>query len=425
MKILPLQRFFVFNMKLNYVITSFLLLAPALFSCHQDRKYSENGAFASPKELETKKQGYDLGDIQESGELIVATLSGPDTYYDFQGEPMGLQYAYAVAFAKEEGLRVRVEIAHDTLELFQMLEKNEVDLIALPMPKSLIQKHGAFAAGLQDSTQTLSWATNQEAEGLIQSLNRWYNAGAKLAVETKEKERNNNRHRVHRKVRAPYISRQKGIISNYDRHFHNAAQVVGWDWHLIAAQCYQESGFDPGAISGAGARGLMQIMPSTAQFLGVPVEHLFYPEKNIAAAAKYLKILNEEFKDIPDTEERIKFVLAAYNGGAGHIRDAMALTRKNGGNARRWDDVAVYVGKLSEPQFYRDPSVRYGYMIGQETTNYVSSVIDRWRYYGRTPTMKQSMQHEGRPGRTATKHRAIKIYQPDDPEFSGAADLTE
>ena len=93
--------------------------------------------------------------------------------------------------------------------------------------------------------------------------------------------------------------------------------------HLMAAQFYQESGFDPEAVSWAGARGLMQIMPETAVHLGLPADQMHQPEKNIRAAARYLRELERKFSDIPGRSERINFILAAYNGGTGQmcIRD--------------------------------------------------------------------------------------------------------
>ena len=186
--------------------------------------------------------------------------------------------------------------------------------------------------------------------------------------------------KVIKKVRAPYISREKGLISTYDHLFREAAVATGWDWRLIAAQCYQESGFDPNARSWAGAQGLMQIMPGTAQMLGLT--NVYEPSENVAAAARYIKKLSASFADIRDRHERIKFVLAAYNGGSFHIRDAMALAKKHGRNPQRWDDVAAYVRNLSQPQYYNDPVVKSGYMIGDETYNYVYSIMERWRAYG-------------------------------------------
>lgn len=80
----------------------------------------------------------------------------------------------------------------------------------------------------------------------------------------------------------------------------------------------------------------MQIMPGTADHLGLPRASIYDPEKNIAAAVKYLGELERNFSDIRERSERTKFVLAAYNGGHFHIRDAMALARKNGKNPQRW-----------------------------------------------------------------------------------------
>ena len=92
-------------------------------------------------------------------------------------------------------------------------------------------------------------------------------------------------------------------------------------------------------------------------------------------------LLERAFADIPSRRERQDFVLAAYNGGSHHIRDAMELTRLHGGNAQRWADVAVYVLKLSEPAYYQHPSVRYGYMRGSETVGYVRSIRQRYQQY--------------------------------------------
>ena len=85
----------------------------------------------------------------------------------------------------------------------------------------------------------------------------------------------------------------------------------------------------------------MQIMPGTADHLGVPRSQLYDPETNIAAAAKLIKELNGAFSDIRDGYERINFILASYNGGSHHIRDAMALARRDGKDAHRWADVSA------------------------------------------------------------------------------------
>lgn len=194
------------------------------------------------------------------------------------------------------------------------------------------------------------------------------------------------RHDIQRTVRAPYINKERGIISVYDDLFRHASAQTGWDWRLIAAQCYQESGFDPQATSRAGARGLMQIMPGTAKGLNLSMDDIHSPTANVAAAAQLIRKLSNQFSDISNPEERIHFVLGAYNGGPGHIRDAMALTKKHGGSPQRWADVSKFVLALQSPQYYRDPVVKHGYMIGSETAGYVASVVQRARQYGANMT---------------------------------------
>ena len=125
----------------------------------------------------------------------------------------------------------------------------------------------------------------------------------------------------------------------------------------------------------------MQIMPSTADHLGLSREQLNQPEPNIAAAARYLKELEQSFSDVKNRRERQDFVLAAYNGGAHHVRDAMALAEKEGHNPYRWKDVSIYVLKLSEPRYYQHPIVKYGYMRGSETVDYVQSIRQRYQHY--------------------------------------------
>ena len=98
------------------------------------------------------------------------------------------------------------------------------------------------------------------------------------------------------------------------------------------------------------------------------------------------------FSDIPNRSERINFVLASYNGGTGHVRDAMALARKNGRNPQRWADVDPFILRLSQPQYYRDPVVKFGYLRGSETSGYVRQIQSRWASYrGSAPAHHSSL----------------------------------
>ena len=320
----------------------------------------------------------DLTEIEESGELIAVTINGPETYYVFHGREMGLQYILAENFANSLGLRLRMETARDTLEMIKMLKESKADLLACKLPQKILQQNGLQPCGVNDSTG--AWSVKKTSVELTDALNEWYSDGLDKKAEKEMKAIASNRY-IRRTNHVAFFSKSKGVVSSYDMLFLKASKICGWDWKLIASQCYQESGFDAEAVSWAGAKGLMQIMPSTAAAMGVEVAELFNPEINVLTAARYIKQLERRFSEVTNANERKKFVLASYNGGYAHVSDAMKLARKYGRNPHSWNDVAYFVLHLSEPRFYRDPVVKSGYMIGGETYNYVNSIMERWGGY--------------------------------------------
>ena len=306
---------------------------------------------------------FDLSQIQQSGDMIVLTLSGPDTYYDYQGSHLGVQYLLAERFAGYLGVRLRMEACRDTAELLNRLEAGDADLIAL---------------SLTADTLTGGWLVGEGKDDLRQALVEWYNP--QLVAEVREAERQMlTKPRVKRRVHAPMLRR--GVISYYDELFKRYSRGIGWDWRLLAAQCYQESTFDPEAVSWAGARGLMQIMPRTADHLGLPREQITDPEQNIAAATRYLHELEREFNYIHDRTERQNMVLASYNGGIFHVQDAMRLAARDQRNPQRWEDVRTYILRLKDPHYYQDTLVKHGYMRGTETADYVDKIRARYQQY--------------------------------------------
>ena len=318
-----------------------------------------------------------LRDILSSGELIMLTLSGPDTYYDYHGRGMGLQYLLCEKFAQHLGVSLRVELCRDTLEMVKKLNEDEGDIIAFSLPKDI--KNVQFCGVSVDSLKT-QWAVKNGNTELADSLKQWFKPTLIAQLQKEQRLLLSNRGVV-RKVYSPMLNRAGGVISHYDAYFQRYAPIARFDWRLLAAQCYQESTFDPNARSWAGASGLMQIMPKTAKHLGLEMEDIFNPELNIAAAAKYLSELGAHFNDVKSPLERMSFTLAGYNGGSFHIRDAMALARKYGRNPYSWNEVQEFVLRLSTPAYYNDPVVKHGYMRGQETVNYVNRILDRWAQY--------------------------------------------
>ncbi len=324
-----------------------------------------------------------FSDIQLNGEMIVLTISGPDTYFDYHGRDAGTQFLACEKFAKQVGVSLRVELCKDTAEVLNRLRNREGDVAVLQLVKSsmLCQdfKDDILFCGMAKSDSS-QWAVSTGNKSLADTLNGWYDAKILAEVESEMKRMNTSPY-VTRHVYSPMQDSEHGIISSYDAYFKQYASVAGFDWRLLAAQCYQESAFDVRAVSWAGAQGLMQIMPSTASHLGMSSGDVWNAERNIEAATRYIKELSAQFRDIESSAERKKFVLASYNGGYNHIRDAMALTRKYGGNAKSWSDVRKYVLLLSDSKYYTDEVVKYGYMRGSETAGYVDSIISRWNSY--------------------------------------------
>lgn len=354
------------------------MVALALMLSCTEKRQAEYTPWGTPIGQDTipADDDFSFGDIVNNGQLIMLTLSGPETYYDYHGHGMGLHYLLCDKFAQKMGVELRVEVCKDTAEMVRRLTNGDGDIIAFPLPRG----YKVDYCGVSDSVGKTSWCVKAGNRELADSLNSWFKPGMTASVKREESFLLSARS-VRRHVYSPMLNRSGGVISRYDRYFQMYAPMARWDWRLMAAQCYQESTFDPQARSWAGACGLMQIMPSTATHLGLPHENLFDPEANIAAAAKYIQELSGHFGDVRDPMERIYFVLASYNGGFHHIRDAMALARKHGRNPYRWGDVSAYVEGLTRPEYYTDPVVNYGYMRGYETTAYVERISQRWSSY--------------------------------------------
>ena len=373
------------------LLSTLIFILILLCSCGQKKQETVVTPWGEIADTIPTDDSFDLDEIQRNGELLALTLPGPETYYDYRGKHLGAQYLLAQKFADKLGVSLRMEVCRDSAEMLQRLEDGEADLICYPMTK-----------------KGLGWLVGDDKEDLEEELKAWYKPGMLAEVKKEEEFLLSNR-AVRRRVFAPMLNRAGGVISHYDGFFQRYASTIRWDWRLLAAQCYQESTFDPKARSWAGACGLMQIMPGTADHLELSRANIYDPEQNIAAAVRYLAELERNFSDIREHSERTKFVLAAYNGGHFHIRDAMALARKNGRNANSWREVESFVLGLSQPQYYNDPVVKNGYMRGSETVDYVRKIHERWNGYRGVKTVRAISGPQGIPQKA--KHERKKKYQ--------------
>jgi len=170
---------------------------------------------------------------------------------------------------------------------------------------------------------------------------------------------------------------KKGQISPFDELFKKVAKSYGWDWKFLAAIAFKESHFNPNARGFGGAFGLMQFMPNTGPKYGVVPGAS--PEVQIAGGMKLVSKIYNSWSSIPDNDQRLKFTLASYNAGKGHIYDAQRLATEYGLNPKVWDgNVAVMVQKLAQPEFYRSPVVKCGAYRGH-AYSYASTVFAKYK----------------------------------------------
>lgn len=230
-------------------------------------------------------------------------------------------------------------------------------------------------------SQRIAWAVRKNSPELLSAINQWIEKSKKrdfyYVIYNKYFK---NKKSYKRRIRSDFYSKNSGRISPYDDLIKENAARLGWDWRLLASQVYQESRFDPGAESWAGAGGLMQLMPGTAADL--KLENLNNPAENLHAGTSYLMKLWDNWSGIKDTTQRTKFVMASYNCGLGHVRDAQRLAEAFDEDPEIWDDnVEDYILKLSSREYFSRPEARYGFLRGREPYLYVKEIFLRYDHY--------------------------------------------
>src|SRR6056297_1015002 len=236
-------------------------------------------------------------------------------------------------------------------------------------------------------SQRIAWAVRDNSPELLDSVNKWIKHERKDAVYYVIYNKYfKNKRDFRRRIKSDFYSLNKNQISQYDPIIKRNAENLNWDWRLLASLIYQESRFKPSAKSWAGAKGLMQMMPATAKEMGV--KNRSNPEDNIRGGTKYLKHLYNNFDEIEDTVQRIKFAMASYNCGYMHVRDAQRLAEENSLDKHLWtNNVDSMILALSYPKNYNKDFIRYGYVRGIEPFKYVNQIFERFEHYKKFITL--------------------------------------
>ena len=297
-------------------------------------------------------------------------------------------YSRLQNLSNEIGGKINIQTVSGELTMEELIEKVATEEIKYTIADKNIANINQWQFPNIDAhmiislDQNIAWGTRKNANKLTISLNQWL-------VEFK-KTKNfkflynkyfRNRFLYNKRVNDQYYTLNSGQISPYDEVLQKHVKKIGWDWELLASMIYQESHFNNKAIGWGNSFGLMQFMPATGERYGV--DSTSSPTENIIAGINYLNYLDQYWAPIiTNINERIKFVLASYNVGPGHILDARRLAEKYGKDPFVWDDnVAYFLLNKSKAKYYQDEVVRNGYCKGFITFDYVNEIISRYEHY--------------------------------------------
>ncbi|MFN2395042.1 MAG: transglycosylase SLT domain-containing protein, partial [Bacteroidales bacterium] len=215
-----------------------------------------------------------------------------------------------------------------TEDLISLVANDSIDLTVAD--ENIAQIQSAYYQDVDVSTpislpQQTAWAVRPSSKILLDTINSWLlemqNHADYYVIYNKYYE---DRRAFRSRYASEYNPVNGGSISPYDDLIKEGAEKLDWDWRLLAALIYRESQFNPNARSWAGATGLMQLMPRTAREFGAANPR--NPEQNIQAGVDFLLWLDNYWQqEIKNPEERMKFIIASYNVGQGHVQDARKL----------------------------------------------------------------------------------------------------
>jgi len=277
-------------------------------------------------------------------------------------------------------------------QLIEMVANGEIDYTIADQNVAIVNTN--YYPNIDIATevsfpQDMAWALRKGSDELTEAINQWLKDFKGSAKYNQIYRKYFLSSRIETRHNSEYFTLKSGKISKYDGLIKKNSKLIDWDWRLLSALISQESHFNPNAKSWVGAFGLMQLMPETA--FRYDVDEDSKPEENLEAGVKHLKYLSRRLdKILIDKKDKLKFMLAAYNVGLGHILDARRLAKKNGQDPDLWKgSVAYYLLNKSKPEFYKDPVVRYGYCRGEEPYKYVNNILSIYEHYKNTVSLDE------------------------------------
>ena len=288
----------------------------------------------------------------------------------------GTSYHERLKALRRDGIDIKIKLYDNipTAELIQQVAEGTIEVTIADRNIALLNRryYPQIALALAiSSKKDLGWAVKPGETRLLNKINLFFNKikGNGKLTEIYNKYYTDIDNFDYVDLRSYHI-RLKTRLPQYSQLIKDVANRYGFDWRLIAAQIYQESHFNPAAISYAGAYGLMQLSRSTAESLGV--DDMFDPEQNINAGVQHLRDLYDYFNE-DDGWDRLLISLAAYNIGQGHILGARNLARQMNFDPDKWSSMEKTLPLLRYQKYYKN--AKYGYCRGIEPIKYVKQIM--------------------------------------------------
>ena len=290
----------------------------------------------------------------------------------------GTSYSDTVRSLIKDGLEIDITYTtqYSTEELLKQVSMHEVDCT--------IADSNIYALNLRyypemdmaftiSGREQLAWVLADDSLKLEADMYEWlneYSRRGKMA-ELKDHYYSNVHYFNYYDYKMLY-KRIQHRLPKYQKLFVDAGDKYNLQWELLAAIAYQESHWNPNAKSFTGVRGMMMLTRSTAKLLGI--KNRIDPKQSIVGGTRHIKQMIKFVPKEVEGENRLKFALAAYNIGMGHILDAQKLAKRLGYNQNIWSDVKQVLPLLAKKKYYK--TLKYGYARGEEPVKYVESIYD-------------------------------------------------
>lgn len=314
----------------------------------------------------------------------------------------GTSYAETIKAIQDEGFELNVTYSSElsTEDLLQMVSAHDIDCTLADSNIYAINiryfPEISIAFAINEREQ-LAWVLPKDDKELEADMYAWLNDFNQKGLLSQLKDHYYSHvmffDYYNTKV---FYKRIKSRLPKYEKHFKEASEKYGLSWTLLSAISYQESHWNPRAKSFTGVRGLMMLTQHTAKSLGV--KNRLNPKQSIFGGSEYIKHMLSRIPEDIKGENRIKFALAAYNIGMGHIYDARKLAKKFGLNPSLWSDVKKTLPLLSQKRYYR--YLKYGYARGSEPVKYVEYIYNYKNILEKVQEQKEKVQKEPTPKKT-------------------------